>query len=474
MKFDDLVDDRLELRFKLRDELIYYTNFDDKRERLCILNALEKEIFELAHDRQHHEGYHRTYDRIASFIYLRHLSKHLRIYIDYCSKCELNQIKRHKPYESIILIDRPRISFHIVTMDFIVALWVTAEDYDVLFIVIDKFFKRNLIISGKTTYDATDWVDLPLIQQAWEIPLITISDRDFKFMFEFWQTLFTRLEVEILASTTYHSQTDEQSKRTNQTTEIALRYFITVNFEVDWTLVLLYLQNSLNNFKNQFTEVSLNEILYEFNVRDTLDLLSLFELLQKDFNRLRREQTEDIIAFANIMVKTYYDSSYKSLSVLKESSIFLRLHHKYKISGVINHKLHNQRVSSFKILEKVEKLIYRLKLSSLMLMYSIVSVAQLKSVQSALDSYDRRRIVVSEVEENEVITNIYKIEALLEKKISRDKSHYLIKWKNCGSEHNVWYSIDNLQGALELIEEYEARIRTLLRRSDRLGRDRRR
>ena len=39
MKFDDFIDDRLKLQFKLRNELIYYTNFDNKRERLYMLGA---------------------------------------------------------------------------------------------------------------------------------------------------------------------------------------------------------------------------------------------------------------------------------------------------------------------------------------------------------------------------------------------------------------------------------------------------
>lgn len=81
---------KIGLRFKLREGLIYYTNFDDNRERLCVPNALEKEIFELFHDRQHHNGFYRFYDRIISSVYMRYLSKHLRAYIEHCSKCELN------------------------------------------------------------------------------------------------------------------------------------------------------------------------------------------------------------------------------------------------------------------------------------------------------------------------------------------------------------------------------------------------
>ena len=47
---DDLSNSRIDLWFKLRDELLYYTNFNNERKRLYILNSLKKKIFELAHD----------------------------------------------------------------------------------------------------------------------------------------------------------------------------------------------------------------------------------------------------------------------------------------------------------------------------------------------------------------------------------------------------------------------------------------
>ncbi len=48
-----IIDDnsrRLSLRFKLRDDLIYYINFNDGREQLYIPNSLEKEVFYLAYN----------------------------------------------------------------------------------------------------------------------------------------------------------------------------------------------------------------------------------------------------------------------------------------------------------------------------------------------------------------------------------------------------------------------------------------
>ena len=83
---------------------------------------------------------------------MRHLSKHLRIYINHYSKCELNQIKRYKPYESMIFINKSKISFHIIIMNFIIAFSLIINDFDNLFTIINKFFKRVLLIFKKTIY----------------------------------------------------------------------------------------------------------------------------------------------------------------------------------------------------------------------------------------------------------------------------------------------------------------------------------
>ena len=89
-----------------------------------------------------------------NFIYIRYLSKHFQAYINYYSKCEFNQIKRYKSYENMILINKSKISFHIIIMNFIIALSLITNDFDNLFIIINKFFKRVLLTFEKIIYIA--------------------------------------------------------------------------------------------------------------------------------------------------------------------------------------------------------------------------------------------------------------------------------------------------------------------------------
>lgn len=462
---------KLGLRFKQRDGLIYYTNFDDGRERLCIPNSLEKQIFELAHDRQHHGGFHRTYDRITGSLYLRHLSKRLRSYIEHCPDCQLNQTKRHKPYGNMMPIDRPgsSIPFHTISMDFIPTLPLTAEGFDNLLTITCKFSKRVLLIPGRTTWSASEWADVvlaALTYHDWGMPCGIISDRDAKFMSSFWRALFQKLGTDLLTSTAYHPQTDGQSERTNQTVEIAIRYYVTSHSNidaVDWTLVLPYLQGYLNNSKNQATGVSPNEILYGFNVRDTLSMLS--DLPAEDFTKLRqlkRDQAEESIAFANAFTKARYDNKHQPVALAVGDRAYLRLGDGYNIPGLTNPKLHHQRIGPFKVLERVGPLAYRLQLTPVMRIHPVVSIAQLEPAAKGFDPYGRVKhsnpppvVEKDSLDPNEA--EEYTIEALIGKRTSRNRTQYLVKWKGYGHEHNVWYDLGDLQDVPNLIQEYEAR-----------------
>lgn len=57
------------IRFKLRNDLLYYVS-GDGRERLCIPHSLEYEVFRMAYDLSNHGGFHRTYDRLSSSVYV--------------------------------------------------------------------------------------------------------------------------------------------------------------------------------------------------------------------------------------------------------------------------------------------------------------------------------------------------------------------------------------------------------------------
>ena len=254
---------------------------------------------------------------------------------------------------------------------------------------------------------------------------------------EAWTTLFQKLKTKMLTSTAWHPQTDGQSERTNQTVEIALRYFLTAHPDDDFTVVLPYLQATLNNSNNASTGQAPNEIIYGFRTNDALQLLN--DLPPEGFSALRnmkREETEDSIAWANAMIKTCYNAKHKPLNLKAGDEVFLTLHRGYTLRGLNNKKLTQQRADPFKVLAKVRKLASKLDLPPLIKIHPMVSFAQLEPVPSEPDPYQRlRNIPLLLVNENDKLEDDeYYVERIIDKKMVRDKPQYLIKWRGEGPQ----------------------------------------
>ena len=456
-------------RFRMHNDLIYSTTLDDVgRLRLCVPESLQREVFEIAHDKNFHSGFHTTYARIAPSIFIKGLTKQLQTYLKHCPDCQLNQTLRHPTYGELNPIATPPIPFHTISMDFIVGL-PFFDGFNVLLTLTCTFTKKKLLIPGFDEWGAEEWANVVLIaimSHDWGTPVAIISDRDSKFMSAFWQAIFTKLGTTLAASTAWHPQTDGQSERTNQTVEIALRFHLTTGTD-DWVSILPFLQACLNNSVTS-TGFAPNELAYGFRVRDTLGMLS--DLPAEDLNKLRlvkREEADDAIAFAKAMAKTRYDSTHKAINLREGSLVYLRLHHGYSIPGV-NPKLSNQRVGPFKIVKKVGNLAYRLDLPEIMRIHPVISIAQLEPAPDpSEDPYQRTPKqppppVEEEVDDNPELTKKqfkpYEIERLLDRRGEGEKAKYLVKWKGFGSEHNTWYPVHALGKSQDLMRECDDRI----------------
>ena len=199
---------------------------------------------------------------------------------------------------------------------------------------------------------------------------------------------------------------------------------------------MLYIQIIVNNSFNFITDLASNEICYKFKVKDSTSLLFAEDLFAEIFNKLRlvlKKETNDVITFAFIIIKTRYDLKHLLLYFKTEDKAFLKLYYKYFILGFTNRKLSQQRVKPFKILKKIEHLVYHFQLSSIIKIYSIISIIQLKpfaiTTAKILNSY--KKIINIEPffihNENDFDINKTEINRIVKKKITREKTHYLLK-----------------------------------------------
>ena len=220
-------------------------------------------IFRITHDEINHIDFHRCYQRIVETLYFYKLIKRLRVYIRKCHVCQLNQIKRYVFYDELIFIKVISTLFHTLIFDFILILF-ECQKYDCMFIMICKFIKNVDLLFDKTTYDVVDWVAIILVWLLivdWDLSRVIIFDKNSKFVSNFWQAIFRSLNIKIFITTIYHSQTNEQFERINQTIKIDLRYLISKNFDVNWVIIVFSFQFEFNNASNTY----INQILINWN-----------------------------------------------------------------------------------------------------------------------------------------------------------------------------------------------------------------
>jgi integrase-like protein len=83
------------LPYFLERDLLYTTGTSSTERKLCIPRSLVPEIFELAHDSAGHQGFNRSYERLAGLAIYKG-SRLLRQYIAACPQCNQFSTKRHR------------------------------------------------------------------------------------------------------------------------------------------------------------------------------------------------------------------------------------------------------------------------------------------------------------------------------------------------------------------------------------------
>ena len=118
--------------------------------KLCIFKFLVDEIFNTIHDAANeHNDFHKCYERLIFSYFIRNLFFQLRVYLRHYSDCQIHQTRQYKSYDFLHPILSPSIPFHILTINFILALLKTKNDFDIKMFVTCKHNKRIICILKK-------------------------------------------------------------------------------------------------------------------------------------------------------------------------------------------------------------------------------------------------------------------------------------------------------------------------------------
>ena len=354
--------------------------------------------------------------------------------------------------------------------------------------IFDKFIKRVIIVIDKNTWFVVEWKTTLLNRLNivdWDLLKTIISNKNFQFFSNFWKTVFKKLNVLLLYFIAYHFQTNDQSKRINQTMKITLRFLmITMNDFTQWSKMLWKIQRYINNVNSITIDKNSNEIFYDFTSIQVFDLWKFFEDEQVNESSSKfnffivvrvRVKIIDFIVFAQMKIKRHYDNKHTSIYMRENDYVFIKFHHDYDISftTVLESKYNQQYVKFFRILKRIDKLTYRFDLFNHWRIHFVLFIVQLKSCfDLTTNLFNRSRLNHSNsvfVKKNIERVKSYEIERLINKRqTKRRESKYLIRWRDYDSKHDDWKNLSKLKNAERLVQKYENVHRKTITLFDRL------
>ncbi len=121
----------------------------------------------------------------------------------------------------------PSQSWTHISVNMITGL-LDCQGYDTIIMIINRFSKEIIPIACSKELSSEGWVKILQddVYARHGMPQVVISDRGPQFISNFMKDLHNLLQIKSNASTTFHPQTNGQTKHANQEVEKYLRIFI--------------------------------------------------------------------------------------------------------------------------------------------------------------------------------------------------------------------------------------------------------
>ncbi|EDN09807.1 hypothetical protein HCAG_06974 [Histoplasma mississippiense (nom. inval.)] len=388
--------------------------------------AITQELLRIHHDDPWagHFGIARTLELLRRKYYWNTLRKGVETYVRECDICQHVKAKRHKPYGQLAKIPVPTRPFSSLAMDFIVGL------------------PTNTILSDYGS------------------PSSIISDRDKLFTSHYWSTFCYYLRVKRNLSTAFHPQTDGQTERQNQTLENYLRAYS--NYHQDnWVDLLPQAQFAYNSVSQASIGMPPFRALLgydpvpprgvidkESESATSVDLEPLatarVEKLQEIQSKLQVTVRKSFEKQAEYYNRRHQDKTFAIGDPVLLSSLNIATSRPCR-------KLEDKWFGPFTILNTIGSQAYRLDLPRTFgSMHPVFHVTLLEPYYQRPGEEPKKPPGILLEGRTE-----YFVEAILDKRLHRNKEQYLVKWEGYPNTENTWEPPENLLNSRNLLEEYE-------------------
>jgi hypothetical protein len=324
-------------------------------------------------------------------------------------------------------------------------------------VVVDSLTKRVHLIPTTTTATAVETAELFFkeIVRLHGVPEKIVSDRDSKFLSDFWRQLFALLDTRLAMSTSYHPQTDGATERVNRVIEETLRNYVQYQQHA-WAAQIPYVEMSINSAMHRSTGMTPFEADLGYMPKLPLGALrptsnpSVADFvghLQQINNRIR-----DNLLVAQQRMAEQANKGRREEVDYREGQLVLVNSKNFVAPPDANQpsrKLLPRWVGPFPIARKVSPVAFKLKLPDHYRIHPVFHVSLLKAYEKGEGKI--------EVPPAEWISGrqYYEVELILDSRVRRKKREYLVKWKGFPFYDSTWEPSEHLHLASVAVKEFE-------------------
>ena len=430
--------------------------------RICVPNfpTFKQRILYLHHDipTAGHLGISKTYSQLSQRFYWKGMREYTRLYVETCPRCRASKAISQKPAGLLQPLEIPSRRWATISLDFIVGLPISDEGYDSILSVVDSLSKMAHFIPTTSTISALQFTELFVdrIVRYHGLPTTIVSDRDPKFVSEFWKVFCQKFSIKRALSTAWHPQTDGQTERINRTIEQMMRTYIQSR-EEEWPSLLPALELAYNCTPHSATGHSPFEIMIGENPLRTqdLDVVDTFPpiptpQMTKAF-RLLVDRAAAHLQHAKAQQKMYADEHRRPVEFAEGDKVWVST--RYLVLGG-NRKFQQKYIGPYRVLEKIGKAAYRVDLPPSMTIHPVFHVSLL------IPDKERPQDMMGPsewlpIEEAPDGTPIYEVEHILAQQGEGPTAKYLVKWKGFPESEATWEPLSNLTNCAQALRDFK-------------------
>ncbi|XP_026417103.1 uncharacterized protein LOC113312574 [Papaver somniferum] len=327
----------------------------------------------------------------------------------------------------------PDTAWQHISLDFIEGLPMSFKK-NVILVVVDRLKKYSHFIPFGHPFTAMT-VAREFLYHVFKLhgfPSSIVSDRDKIFINQFWQALFKSLGTTLKLSSTYHSQTDGKTERTNACVEQYLRC-MTSSHPKQWLQWLALAEWWFNTNYHSNLKMSPFQALYGY-APPHMERDIMLQLLKEELSR------------AQSRMKFFADKKRSDRNFEVGDLVFLKLQPYRQTSVAVrkNFKLSAKYFGPFAVIQKIGVVAYKLKLLVGSRIHPVFHVSQLKK-NIGLQAVLSPQLPLVDHAGQFVIELIAVLDTRTTVRGTTQIPQVLVQWCNSDPADSTWEDVSHIQ-----------------------------